>query len=295
MERIAEALNRKNIHEKAHDLTQLLLSSFQEGLPHKKTSQDEETDSTMAIMYSGGLDSAVISMLSRMTGGRESSTLHTFGVEGSRDRMNAIQGLAFIDIEWVDHILNEDDIRQGANELLGIVPDLSFLELSYELPLFFGAREIESNVIITGQGADELFGGYARYRETADPLLQRIMIDKDRVKLFTRTKLVEKRIASHFGKTLITPYLHGSIIEFSTSLKLEELFDGAGGNKRILRESGRILGLPEAVCARPKLAAQYGSGISKVLKKLRKRGLLDLPEKGHGTPEMPRTGDESSG
>ena len=100
----------------------------------------------------------------------------------------------------------------------------------------------------------------------------------DRVRLFTRTRDVERRIATRFGKTLVTPYLDVAVVEFSSSLKLEDLFDSAGGNKRVLRESGRILGLPEAICSRPKLAAQYGSGISNVLKKLRKRGLLELAD-----------------
>jgi asparagine synthase (glutamine-hydrolysing) len=279
MERIADAISEANIHEKAHVLTDLLLSGFRREIDEiSGITVSGEGQGELAIMYSGGLDSAVISMLSRMTGKRDCTVLHTFGVEGSRDRVNAMQGSAFIDVEWVDHVLTEDDILQGANGLLGIVPDLSFLELSYELPLYFGAREIESSVIITGQGADELFGGYARYRETDDPLLQRMMLDKDRVKLFTRTRDVETRIVSHFGKKLVTPYLDDAVIEFSSGLQLEELFDCTGGNKRILRESARILGLPEAVCSRPKLAAQYGSGISKVLKRLRKRGSLELAE-----------------
>lgn len=279
MERIAMTLTSPDVQGKAHDLTRLLLSGFREDIEKiEEGGEKKKEDGKRAVMYSGGVDSAVISMLSRMTDGRENTILHTFGVEDSRDRMNAMQGVAFIDIQWVDHILTEDDILEGAKDLQGIVPDLGFLELSYELPLYFGARTIPGRVIITGQGADELFGGYARYRETDDPLLQRMMLDKDRVKLFTRTRQVERRIVSHFGKTLVTPYLHESIIDFSTSLELAELFDGFGGNKRVLRESGRILGLPEAICSRPKLAAQYGSGISKVLKKLRKRGLLDIGE-----------------
>ena len=265
--------NNYDIHSKASHLTTHLLTGFRELI-------DNAGIEKCAVLYSGGLDSAVVSMLSRMTVGRNNSTLHTFGTETSRDRINAREGVPFLDIDWEDHLLSEEEILRGANSLLEIVHDLNFLELSYELPLFMGASTIADEVIITGQGADELFGGYARYRETDDPLAQRLMLDRDRVKLFTRTKKIERGITLRFDKILVTPFLHDSVITFSSSLKLDDLFDGFGGNKMVLRESGRILGLPEMMCSRPKLAAQYGSGISKVLKKLRKRELLNLAETG---------------
>ena len=231
-------------------------------------------------MYSGGLDSAVVSMVAKMTLGRKRFTLHTFGVPGSRDLDNAREGVDFIDLTWHDHILTDDEILKAANELLEVVPDLSLLELSFELPLFLGLRSLDETIIITGQGADELFGGYARYRETVDPLLRMFMLDKDRVRLFTRTRKIEQKIADHFGKRLVAPFLHDSVIQFTSTLKLDDLMDMADGNKLVLREAGRILGLPERICSRPKLAAQYGSGISKVLKRQRKRGLLNLEAKG---------------
>lgn len=257
-------------HEsRAHSLTSLLLDGF-------RNESGDTAAGNFAVMYSGGLDSAVISMIGRMTLGRERFTLHTFGVPGSRDLDNAREGITFIDMPWMDHILTGDDIHEAANSLLAIIPDLSFLELSFELPLFLGASTIHEDIIITGQGADELFGGYAKYREITDPLARMLMLDKDRVRLFTRTRKIEAKIAEHFGKTLITPFLGEAIIQFTSSLKLDDLMDMSGGNKLVLRETGRILGLPEHICSRPKLAAQYGSGISKVLKRQRKKGLLNL-------------------
>jgi len=255
--------------ETAHELTQLLLEGFREEGANL-------SESEVSILYSGGLDSAVISMLARRTLKRKNTSLLTFGVEGSRDLLHARQGVDFIDLEWNGHVLSEEAILEGAKDLLGLIPDLSFLELSYELPLYFGVKHSGGEVIITGQGADELFGGYARYKKAKDPLELRLMLDRDRVKLFTRTKKVERAIAYHFGKTLITPYMFENIITFSGSLGIEELIGMDGTNKRVLRESARILGLPEIICSRSKLAAQYGSGISKVLKKQRKNGLLSL-------------------
>ena len=283
-------------NDPAYDLVHILLDGFRnrikclDGQEQKKGIGGQEeckdidefescpTSEQYSILYSGGLDSAVISTIVRMTVGRDRGTLHTFGVGGARDITHARQGVEIIDMQWSEHILTEDDILAGAKDLLEIVPDISFLEMSYELPLYFGASRAdpEAQYIVTGQGADELFGGYARYQEAKDKLELMLMFDRDRIKLFTRTREVENKIVDHFGKTLIAPFLHDDVVAYSSKLEHELLISEDGTNKVVLRECARILGLPEFICSRPKLAAQYGSGISKVLKKLRKKGMLDL-------------------
>ena len=228
-----------------------------------------------AILYSGGIDSTVMAMIGKMTLGRERFMLHTFGFPGSRDLMNAREAAYFIDLPWTEHILTEDMVLEAAISLLSLIPDLTFIELSFELPLYLGARTVREETIITGQGADELFGGYAKYREVDDPFARMAMMDRDRHRLFNRTRGIESTIAGHFGKSLITPFLDHPIVRFVSSLGPDDLMNRSGGNKLVLREAGRILGLPELICSRPKIAAQYGSGISRALHTLRKRGMLN--------------------
>ncbi len=256
-----------SLQEKAHELARLLLKGFEEEIRDTR-------EQNKAILFSGGLDSAIVARVSKMVLGWEDTTLYTLGVEGSKDVRNAMEGLAFIDLPWKGIIVTEGDILKGANSLLSLVQDLDFLELSYELPLFLGAGIAEGEVVLTGQGADELFGGYARYREVEDPLP---LMEKDRGRLLTRTLRNEKRIASSHEKVLVTPFLNDGIVKFAASLQKDELIGKDGTNKVLLREAARVLGLPELFCSRRKLDVQYGSGISRVLKGLRKKGELRIP------------------
>jgi len=77
--------------------------------------------------------------------------------------------------------------------------------------------------------------------------------------------------------TLTTPYLTRKIYELSKSIelkmKLREV-DGEIVRKWILRKAAEALGVPEKLRLRPKKAAQYGSGIFKIVKKLFEEGLL---------------------
>jgi len=256
------------LEESAMKLAHLLIHGFEgEMMPYR--------NGTGALLFSGGLDSTVIARLSRLGSEEWGITLYTLGLEGAKDLKNAEKTAEFFGLAWRGMLLTEKEVKEGANELLNLIPDLSFLELSYELSLFLGAGMVEEDVLITGQGADELFGGYAKYRESEEPMR---LIEKDRWRLFTRTLQNERRIASKKGKALVTPYLNEDVVDFASFLDFPMLVGDDGTSKLILREAARVLGLPEVFCSRPKLAAQYGSGISKVLKRLRRSGELRLPD-----------------
>ncbi len=254
--------------DRAHECTTILMRSVGESLRNR-------SDENIAVMFSGGLDSAVLARMARNFGD-ERIRLYTIGLEDSRDIINAREGGLFIGSPLEISIVDEGAVENGAQTLLELVPDLNFLELSFELPLFLGMSRVNEKVIMTGQGADELFGGYAKYRETDDrhEIIQLMKDDTER--LMTRTCGIEHSIASHFHKELITPFLNERVVEYAASLDLEDKIGMDGSNKIILRETARILGLPEMMCSRPKLAAQYGSGISRVLKRLKKLGKLNV-------------------
>jgi len=253
-----------NTMAKANELAHLLIKEFTEELR-------DSIDKKIGVLFSGGIDSTIIVRLSSMLLGWENLTLYTVGVDGSRDLKNAREGAHFFDISWKTLNVTDEMILSGATSLLTLIPELNFLELSFELPLFLGADMIKEKILLTGQGADELFGGYARYLDAEDPL---ILMKEDRERLLTRTIINESMIASYHNKTLISPFINENIMNFTSTFDKEDVIGKDGTNKVILRETARILGLPEIFCNRRKIAAQYGSGISKVLKKLKKEGKI---------------------
>ena len=267
------------LEESAMKLAHLLIRGFEKEMK-------QLGNENAVLLFSGGLDSTVLARLSTMVSWEGNITLCTLGTEEARDLKIAEKTAEFFNLDWREIVIDEKEVKTGALELLDLIPDLNFLELSYELPLYLCAHRTEENVIITGQGADELFGGYAKYREAGNPMK---LIEKDRWRLFTRTLPNEKKIALEEGKVLVVPYLTQEVVDFASILKVSMLLGEEGHSKIILRETARVLGLPEIFCSRPKLAAQYGSGISKVLRKLKKKGELGVLVEGRKAIHEPNT------
>ncbi len=214
---------------------------------------------SLAVAFSGGLDSGILAYLLRDCDAR----FYTVGIEGSKDVENAEEAASHLDIS-VDIIeIGEYDILEGLLFLKRIDPNIDVLEASFELPLYFVSSYSLEDFVMSGQGSDELFGGYRKYLE--NPNLMR----EDFNRLLVRTRPREVKIATLLGKELLTPYLSQRIIEFSQNLPLElKIRDGV--RKYILREAAKILGVPEIIYTREKKAAQYGSGIWKMIKKMAK-------------------------
>ena len=219
-----------------------------------------------AIAFSGGLDSSLLAFLSVEKNAE--CTAYTVGTEDSHDILWATKASEIIGIPLKKIILDEKDIISSVEELSGIIGTDNLVVLSFELPLYFVAREAVEDVIITGQGADELFGGYKRYESMPPELLESEM-KRDLENLISGGIDRERSIAGHFGKELCTPYLTRKFVSAVT--EKDALYRKGVGRKDMLRDIARGAGLAEVLYKKEKKAAQYGSGTMKVLKKHKKQ------------------------
>ena len=220
-----------------------------------------------AVAFSGGLDSGVIAYLMKDCDVK----LYTVGIEGSKDVKNAEEAASTLGLELQIIDINEYDILEGILFLKRIEPSISALEVSFELPLYFVCSYADERDVYTGQGSDELFGGYAKYLENPELMVE------DFNKLMAKTKPREMKIATLLGKDLHTPYLDNRIVEFARNIP-KELKIKDGVRKYILREAARYVGVPREIVEREKKAAQYGSGIWKLMKNMAKERNLSVEE-----------------
>ncbi len=122
--------------------------------------------------------------------------------------------------------------------------------------------------LVCGQGADELFLGYAHYRNlSAEDAEQRSLEDMTRLREddWPRTA----RLAEVVGKSIVAPYLSPSFEEAVRRVPIDLRLPGAHP-KQFLREWAMSRGLPPQLAGRPKKALQYGSGVDALVRSLRR-------------------------
>jgi asparagine synthase (glutamine-hydrolysing) len=123
---------------------------------------------------------------------------------------------------------------------------------------------------LSGVGVDEAFATLERHQRSTNRVNEAIASLR---KLHERTLTRDDCIAMHNAVEVRAPFLDERVIRLALrAVALEQIAPGAfeaNGDKQALREAARALGVPAALCALPRKAPQYGSGVMRVLASMR--------------------------
>lgn len=225
----------------------------------------------VAVLFSAGVDSTLIAVLLKKFG--IDTTLYTVGTENSQDLKFARKVSEDIQLPLKTWIIDEEVIENNFVPTLNIIEDPNLMKLGVGMTINLTSKLASKDnhkVILSGQGADELFAGYNRYKrkyENKKELLQELTHDLNNM-YHVNLERDDKATMSN-SIELRVPYLDKQVINTAIKTPIQYMLHSEEDNirKHILRDAAKELGVPEYIAYRPKKAAQYGTGIDKIIKK----------------------------
>ena len=218
----------------------------------------------VAVAFSGGLDSSVLAVCAR----RFTEVVACSAASpGAADHGRAAAAARGIGLEVVETGLSKATVMKALGEM-----DLPFEPALMDKSLWClyylvskSAAEAGAKVILLGQLSDELFGGYSKYeKEYASGSGRAESMMSADVALYEAKGRLRDLSACEKWLPAGFPFEEREIVEFGLSLPITyKLRDGV--RKAVLRRAALILGVPETLANAPKKAAQYSSGIQKLL------------------------------
>lgn len=225
--------------------------------------------------FSGGIDSTIIAYYLDKLG--VNTTLITIGIEGSSEIEIAEETAAQMGLQIKKRVYDLNDVEKIIDEALLVIEDPDPMKISVAIPLLWAAKTASTlgrGLFFSGNGSDELFGGY--YRFVRNYLNNGERVEEDIYKAVINSHAVnyerDRKIFMNHGLELKIPFANRALIQYGLSLPIQMKLPSSlyGLRKIILRKLAERKGLPEEVSYRPKKAIQYSTGVSKILEKISK-------------------------
>ncbi len=210
---------------------------------------------------SGGVDSTLVAALAR----RECVAV---GLSESHDLNQARHAADTLGLSCTYVTITPREIAAALPAVVGAIPVKDPVNTSIALTQYFIARfagEQGYRRIITGQGADELFGGYSRYLET--PTLAEDL-ERDFLGLELQADR-DQSVAALHGTYFSMPYMDVRVVRAARAIPAGEKVQG--GRRKIPLRQVAERHMPAEFAWYEKKAMQYGSGVWKELQRLAKK------------------------
>ena len=235
------------------------------------------SDVPYGVLLSGGLDSSVISAIAKRFAAKRIETdgkndawwpqLHSFavGLEGSPDLAKAREVADFIGT--VHH-----EIHYTIQEGLDAIRDVIYYIETYDVttvrastPMYLLARVIKSmgiKMVLSGEGADEVFGGYLYFHKAPDARAFHEETVRKLSKLYLYDCLRANKSLAAWGVEGRVPFLDKEFLDVAMRINpASKMCPGKTIEKKIVRAAFADL-LPESVAWRQKEQFSDGVGYS---------------------------------
>lgn len=234
-------------------------------------------DVPYGVLLSGGLDSSVISAIAKKYSAMRVETdnksaawwpqLHSFavGLKGAPDLAKAKEVAEHIGT--VHHEINYT-IQEGLDAIRDVIYYIETYDVTTvraSTPMYLLARVIKSmgiKMVLSGEGADEIFGGYLYFHKAPDAKAFHDETVRKLGKLHQYDCLRANKSLSAWGVEGRVPFLDKEFIDVAMRLNpVDKMCPGSTIEKRVVREAFADM-LPENVAWRQKEQFSDGVGYS---------------------------------
>jgi asparagine synthase (glutamine-hydrolysing) len=211
-------------------------------------------------MLSGGLDTSIIAAISSKYAARPST--YTVALEGAPAPDVEYSSLIArkLGFDHKIHYLDEAEVNELIPPVVKALRTFDPMEIRNSLTIFAGmhvAKEDGIEIILTGDGSDELMAGYSFFFN-----LKKDKLDLELKKLWGTMSFSTIPLAKSLGMVAKIPFLDPDFKSYAMSLDSKYKIgvkDGQVYGKWILRKAYEGI-LPQEITWRTKTPIEYGSG-----------------------------------
>ena len=226
-------------------------------------------DVPVGVFLSGGLDSSLVAAIAARLLAHRGERLKTFavGTDGSPDVLAARAAAEHLGTEHHERVYTPDEALEAVPAVVRAMEHFDPSLVRSAVPNFLLAEMTARHVkvVLTGEGADELFAGYEYLRDFSEPDQLHREITRTVEALHNLNLQRCDRVTMAHGLEARVPFLDREVIAFALRLPAESKLAGPGRpEKRLLREA--FAGwLPDELLWRDKSQFGDGSGAAAVL------------------------------
>tara|TARA_R110000868_G_scaffold70988_8_gene208328 strand:+ start:4984 stop:6570 length:1587 start_codon:yes stop_codon:yes gene_type:complete len=228
-------------------------------------------DVPVGALLSGGLDSSLVSAIAARLLKAKGRRLKTFSVGfdvDSPDLIRAREVAAFIDSDHTEVVVSIEEGMKAIEHLIWLTETYDITTIRASTPMYLMSKEISRQgvkVVLSGEGADEIFGGYLYFAHAPDSVeFHKECVSRIK-RLHTSDVLRADRSTMGAAVEARVPFLDPEFLKVAMDVdpKLKEIKPGVRMEKDVLR-AAFVEGewLPESVLWRQKEQFSDGVGYS---------------------------------
>jgi asparagine synthase (glutamine-hydrolysing) len=228
----------------------------------KSVSMRLVSDRPIGCLLSGGLDSSIIASVLTKLGVRDLKTF-SIGMEGSPDLICARKVSEYLKTEHTEVQFSPEEGIEAIEEVIKNLASYDITTIRASIPMYLLCRYISKytdvKVVFSGEGSDELFGGYLYFHNAPS----KEDFENETINLLNNLHnydvLRADRCISNNGLEPRVPFLDKDFVDMIVSLPVNEKIPVNGIEKFALRKAFEGF-LPQEILLRRKEA--FSDGVS---------------------------------